>query len=150
MAQVLQVQPSAASLQAPAPAQAPAVSPASGGAAPYAAPQAQAQTQAPSDSNQPASVVGFPGQAVQAPLASDPWRRSQQVLNEIGALERDGSLAPEKAVELRAELQGLRGGSGLHRPSDGAHLSASERRFVLKQIKAEDVEIKRDAARSRP
>ena len=83
-------------------------------------------------------------------MASDPWRRSQQVLNEIGARERDGSISPEKAVELRAELQGLRGGSGLHRPSDGAHLNASKRSFLLRQIKAEDVEIKRDAAMARP
>jgi len=86
-------------------------------------------------------------QATPATLPSDPWRKSQEVLNEISARERDGSLPPEKAVALRAKLQGLRGGSGLHRPADVRRLSASERRYFLNKVKAEDAEVRRDSAR---
>jgi hypothetical protein len=84
--------------------------------------------------------------AAAAPRAADPWRRSQQVLSEIGARERDGSLTPEQAVALRAELAGLRGGSGLRKPADGSHLSRSARRSLMAKLTAEDAEIRADAS----
>jgi hypothetical protein len=149
-----QVQPSAASLQAPVPAQAAGYAQGSSGAGPgsaAAAPsQVQPQAQPQFSSSQSADVGGASDRAVPVALASDPWRKSQQVLNEIGAYERLGSLSPEKAVTLRAEVDGLRGGSGLRRPADGAHLSASTRRSLLNKLKAEDAEVRLDAGQSRP
>ncbi|HXC63718.1 MAG TPA: hypothetical protein VNZ67_05135 [bacterium] len=125
-----------------------------GAPAAYNAPQGGALASQPANMGMAPPQAAAPSQAyvqaIPAALPSDPWRRSQQVLGEISARERDGSLAPEKAVALRAELEGLRGGSGLRKPSDARHLSASERRYFLRKLKAEDAEIRKDASQRQP
>ncbi|HTB34262.1 MAG TPA: hypothetical protein VK842_05330 [bacterium] len=132
---------------APAPSSAYPSAPA---AAPYAAQTAggsfQSSPAAPAAQTAPATD----GQAVQVPLSSDPWRSSQHLLNEISAHERDGSLAPQKALALRAEVDGIRGGSGLRRPADGAHLGASARRALMRRLKTEDGVINRAASQPAP